>query len=104
MKTEELLAFKALVEAKAKMHSINDYLKRNHDTEVLGLFPEIHVWGVNKFYGLAKALNAEVSSYHWESSSGNFDTKLSFDVTSKEYGITFEVYTLKEKAEGGENK
>ena len=103
MKTEELLAFQALVEAKAKMHSIKDYLKRNHELEILGLYPEIHVYGVNKFYGLAKALNAEVSEYPWKSSSGNFDTKLSFDVTSKEYGITFEVYTLRE-AEKGEGK
>ena len=103
MKKDAVLAFKAFVEAKAKMHSINDYLKKNHDTEVLGLFPDIHVWDINKFYGLAKELNAEVAEYPWKASSGNFDKKLSFDVTSKEYGITFEVYTLRE-AEKGESK
>lgn len=104
MDNEVKIAFQALVEAKAKMHSIKNYLKQNHDTDILGLYPEIHVYDNGKFYSLAKELKAEVSSYPWESSSGIFDTKLSFDVTSKEYGFTFEVYTLKEKAKGGENK
>ena len=103
MKTEALLAFQAFIEAKAKMHSIRDYLNRDQQLNIMGLYPEIHVFGEPDFYKLADAYKAVVTESPFVASEKMFDTRLTFNVTSKEYGITFEVFCLRE-AEKGEGK
>jgi hypothetical protein len=93
MNSEVKLAFQAYIEALAESESIKSYLaKEPHAVYVLGESAQIHLYPTS-FWTVAKALRAKVErreaptppATYWE-----------FHITSKEYGITFRVYTLQE--------
>ena len=93
MNNEVKLAFLAYIEALAKAESIKSYLAKEPDAVyVLGESTHIHLYG-HSFWTVTKALNAKVETVPAPTPPATYRE---FHITSKEYGITFRVYTISE--------
>ena len=96
MNSEELLAFRAYVDAKAKCMSINCYLYGKHNFNILGEDPEIQV-DTDTFHDLARAYNATPNRTPITNEDLAYAARLSFDIPSKEYAIVITVFCCAER-------
>jgi len=93
MNSEVKLAFLAYIEALAKAESIKSYMVADPlAVYVLGESAQLHLAG-HSFWTVVKALRAKVDIVPAYKPPATYSE---FHITSKEYGVTFRVYTLNE--------
>ena len=99
MEQNGILAFRQYVEALGKAHAIRQYMEEQTDINVLGLFKEIHVYGIETLEELAEQYKQPVVRVNADEGLA-YQTYASFQIHSKEHNIQFTVFCYTDRKTG----
>lgn len=103
MEQEGILAFRQYVEALGKLHSVRDYMENQAGINVLQVYPEIHVCGIDKLKILAKEYKKKIIYAPTKNKDQLYRFYASFQIRSKEHGILLTVFCYSDTDEEAES-